>query len=316
MDATIRKIITAQGGVTSAQQLSAAGVSRHVLRRSVQRKELLRLPRGIILEPKTWTDLPPWDRHALRARGLMLGPLGRDGDTTALSHHSALALLNVSLFEVDDRVHVVRTDGLRNRSDQLIRAHASLPPDAIQLHEGIRIVRPAVAVAQVAATFGVESGLVSGDDCLRRGLISVDDLTAAVTIARLGNGRAAALQTLDHVDARSESAGETRCRWVFMLVGLPTPVPQAEIRDASGQLIARVDFLFERERVVAEFDGKVKYGRGQDLFAEKLREDALRALGYTVVRIVWADLAHPGRIQLRIQQAFDVSRRAGRFLSA
>jgi hypothetical protein len=51
-------------------------------------------------------------------------------------------------------------------------------------------------------------------------------------------------------------------------------------------------------RTVGEFDGKVKYGRllrpGQELgdavYAEKLREDAIRAEGCEVVRRTWRDL--------------------------
>jgi hypothetical protein len=69
--------------------------------------------------------------------------------------------------------------------------------------------------------------------------------------------------------------------------------------------------------VIAEFDGRVKYGRllkeGQDagevVFREKQREDLLRDLGWEVVRWVWADLAHPEVIAERLRRAF---LRAGR----
>ncbi|HET9117119.1 MAG TPA: hypothetical protein VFN75_03425, partial [Pseudonocardiaceae bacterium] len=53
-----------------------------------------------------------------------------------------------------------------------------------------------------------------------------------------------------------------------------------------------------QQRTVGEFDGKSKYGRllrpGQDpaevVYAEKLREDAIRAQTWEVVRWTWADL--------------------------
>ena len=51
--------------------------------------------------------------------------------------------------------------------------------------------------------------------------------------------------------------------------------------------------------VVVEFDGAVKYsgpeGR-EHLIAEKRREDALRRLGYRVVRLLWSDLSNPERV--------------------
>lgn len=61
--------------------------------------------------------------------------------------------------------------------------------------------------------------------------------------------------------------------------------------------------------MVIEFDGLVKYaGSGADaLIAEKRREDRLRDLGYEVVRVTWADLAHPAELVARIRRAIDRS---------
>ncbi len=62
--------------------------------------------------------------------------------------------------------------------------------------------------------------------------------------------------------------------------------------------------------VLVEFDGLVRYAGADDLVAEKRREDRLRALGYEVVRVMWADLEHPERILRAIRQAIARSRRA------
>ena len=74
---------------------------------------------------------------------------------------------------------------------------------------------------------------------------------------------------------------------------------QVVIRDHDGRFVARVDFLLPALRVVVEFDGAVKY-EGADgrnaLIREKRREDALRALGYRVVRLTWSDLRRPERV--------------------
>ena len=59
-------------------------------------------------------------------------------------------------------------------------------------------------------------------------------------------------------------------------------------------------------KVIVEFDGAVKYdgatGR-EALVSEKVREDALRALGYRIVRIMWADLNDPAAIRAKVLQA-------------
>ena len=70
------------------------------------------------------------------------------------------------------------------------------------------------------------------------------------------------------------------------------------MRTASGGVVGRTDFAWEEQRVVGEFDGRIKYGRllrpGQDpgdaVFEEKRREDAIRDEGWGVVRWVWSDL--------------------------
>ena len=55
-----------------------------------------------------------------------------------------------------------------------------------------------------------------------------------------------------------------------------------------------------------EFDGLVKYadaGGRTALAAEKHREDRLRSMGYQVVRLTWADLARPQRVEALIRTA-------------
>jgi very-short-patch-repair endonuclease len=106
-------------------------------------------------------------------------------------------------------------------------------------------------------------------------------------------------------DQRSESVGESRARLLLHAIGFE-PTPQVEIRDQQGRLIGRVDFLLERQRVIVEFDGLIKYadanGRAA-LAAEKSREDRMRALGYEFVRLTWADLSRPAAVNRLMRQA-------------
>ena len=105
-------------------------------------------------------------------------------------------------------------------------------------------------------------------------------------------------------DQRAESVGESRCGVALAMARVPV-VPQVVIRNRDGKFVARVDFVVEGAKVVIEFDGKVKYGSGDPevLWAEKRREDELRALGYVVVRITWADLEVPGAVAAKVRAA-------------
>jgi very-short-patch-repair endonuclease len=97
---------------------------------------------------------------------------------------------------------------------------------------------------------------------------------------------------------------------LFVSLGLPKCDLQVEIRDAQVRFVGRVDFLFRAYRTVVEFDGLVKYGGAggrQALIEEKRREDALRSLGYQVVRLTWRDLHDPPLVDRLIKAAFSRS---------
>lgn len=169
-----------------------------------------------------------------------------------MSHHSALALLGVPLYGVDNRVHLVRLGEGESRRGGGTRIHASVPETFLAKVDDIHVVTAPLATLQVAADFGVEAGLVSADALLR--VQPEDDLSAALAVARLGNGEPRAELTVQLADGRAESAGESRSRWVMRVAGLTAPELQVWIRDGDG-FAARVDFLFREQRVVVEFDG-------------------------------------------------------------
>lgn len=102
-------------------------------------------------------------------------------------------------------------------------------------------------------------------------------------------------------DERSESPGESLSRLRIEQLGFVAPELQKVVH-LPGQGKARLDFFWEGSGVVGEFDGRIKYSRAQQLsgrsadavvYEEKLREDALRAAGFSVVRWTWDELKEP-----------------------
>ena len=157
---------------------------------------------------------------------------------------------------------------------------------------------------------GLLAALVPLDRALRTKACSIEQVTAAVR-ALCGDQSAKGRQLLQLADAKCDSVGETRTRLLLHDLGF-TALTQISIHDAHGDFVARVDFLVQK-RVVVEFDGLMKYA-GADgkaaLALEKRREDRLRALGYVIVRLTWADLDRPDRVAAMMRRAVTQSQRS------
>jgi hypothetical protein len=153
--------------------------------------------------------------------------------------------------------------------------------------------------------------VAAGDRALTYGL-AAEVLHQAVLELGRSPGVRQARRAIQLLDGRSESAGESVSRVRIVSDGLPIPELQVEILTPAGIFVARVDFCWKDQRTVGEFDGKIKYGRllkpGQrieDLVSkEKEREDAIRDLGWKVVRWSWDDLYRPGVLRDRLRRAF------------
>jgi very-short-patch-repair endonuclease len=146
--------------------------------------------------------------------------------------------------------------------------------------------------------------VVSADAALHSGAVTPDDLAEAVEAVAGQRHGSRATAMLRHADGRRESVGESRTGLALALGGIDVEA-QVEVRDASGVVVARVDFIVRGTTVIVEFDGKVKYADGdpQVLWAEKRREDRLRRLGYVVVRVTWAHLERPGLVAAMVARA-------------
>ncbi|HJV13423.1 MAG TPA: hypothetical protein VJ625_05980 [Propionibacteriaceae bacterium] len=166
-------------------------------------------------------------------------------------------------------------------------------------------------VLDLCRTVPIEQAVAAGDRALAYGLVPavLEDCVAQMT---RWPGTRQARRAIALLDPRSESPGESVSRVRLHQEGLPAPEPQQDIHDEERRLVALVDFSWKQQRTIGEFDGKIKYGRllkpGQSIedvvFAEKVREDALRDLGWQIVRWLWADLYRPGVIRDRVLRAF------------
>ncbi|MDV3222008.1 type IV toxin-antitoxin system AbiEi family antitoxin domain-containing protein [Intrasporangium sp.] len=305
MDRRLRALAGSQAGTLSVMEAHAVGVPNADIVRAVRAGELVRVRRGAFIGREVWDAASPDAQFRLSALAIARS---RPGD--ALSHHAALAALDLPLWDHDpDRIDLA-TRTRRGSSRNGLHLH---PIAGIQTQQvaGVRSVSTARAIVRTGLTMGLECAVVAGDAALHQRLVTVADLVAEVALLSPHEGRGRAHEIVLRMDGRAESVGESRTRLVVDALGLAHD-SQVELVDDAGRFVARVDLLVEG--VVLEFDGRVKYRAdmadsadpeavSRIVWLEKRREDAIRRLGHPVERVVWDDLARPGTIAARVAAA-------------
>lgn len=289
-----------QQGAFGAQQARRLGVTDLDIHRLVRRGEVVRVRRGAFVLAESLRGLKPEAAYAVRTRAVLLS---RQGPTWA-SHHAALAVSELPLVACDltrfDVCAQVRAPHRRG----VVVTHLLPSGERPLVVKGARSVSTETALAQVAASSGVKAAVPALDVALHDALVTPDGVHRAAARLELGpRAKGRVTQALSLADAQAESPGESLTRLLLAGMGLKVRA-QVRICDDLG-LIGRVDFLVG-ERVVVEFDGLVKYEGAQGreaLAAEKRREDRLRAAGYEVVRLTWADLDRPDRVARLVREA-------------
>lgn len=278
----------------------SSGLGGEDLRRAFRAGSLVRVRHGAYVPAETWASADAAEQHRLRVHAA-----ARRLSAPVFGHESAAAVWRLPLLgDWPPNVHVVVPVSCGTPTTRGVRRHrvADLP-ESRQV-DGLDVTTVARTVVDLARTGSFARGLVLADDALRRYRVVRDDVEREVAAAGGGRGVRAARRVLDEADAAAESPGESLSRARMIELGLPRPVLQREVRDRRG-LVGRVDFLWEEQGVVGEFDGRLKYRAGSvgdraaaedRVWAEKRREDRIRTTGLRVVRWTWADALDPARL--------------------
>lgn len=283
------------------------GFDDNTLQRAVRSGLITRVRHGCYTFSDVWGALSAEDKHVLLGRAAVrrLGGVALSHTTAALAHGMAVWDVNLT------RAHVTRIDaGAGRRERDLIHHEGVTDEGSLTQVAGVPTTTAVRAALETATLVGLERGLVTACSGLRLGLYTPADLSRQHDSMREWPGARSLHLVTRLSDAAYESVGEVRAAHLFWTEALPRPVPQFEVYDETGRLIARVDFAWPEQKLAVEFDGKGKYQQhlrpgetpADAVVREKLREDALRAAGWAVIRIGWADLYRPKEIALRIRR--------------
>lgn len=297
LEPLLLSLAAGQHGMFTTVQAHKMGMDKSSLARAVVDKELRHPMRSLYAVTHLVDETSPlaWHGHLAQGARLIYSDLVFASVTAVLAHD--IAVWGCELGRPQIFRPISRSTGVRGVRVRPMRGKAVDTPWG-------PAATAADALVQLAMDYGTEQGVVSADHALRSGVVTSEDLAAAVAGVENWPDAHKARSMSALACGLRESVGESRCGITLELAGIRV-TPQVEIRDAFGNLVGRVDFLVDGTMVIVEFDGKVKFETGdpQVLWAEKKREDRLRRLGYTVVRIIWADLEQPGAVAAKVRAA-------------
>jgi len=288
-DAALSEVAAGQHGVFALEHLGALGFSEAARRARTTRGRWVTLYEGVYRiggAPKTW-------------RGDLLAACWAAPTTAAASHGSAAALSGLPSGRTDV-IEIVCARWRRTRNAGLV-VHESLVIDDEDLDEidGIPCTATARTLFDLARALSPVMLDANIDAALRRDLVSLDELrrtsTRLATKGRPGGRRfRAAIEARTGVASLPESVPERLLADMLVRQGLPAPVHQYVVRDATGGFLARVDLAYPDWMVVIEYDSVQHHTGTVAHVRDSARRDAIGDLDYTVLTATVADLRDRG----------------------
>lgn len=283
LDDDIATLANRQHGVFSTSQAADAGAGRGARRHRLASRRWLPVTPTVMALP----GAPP-----TREQRLFVGLLA-NGPGTAVSHRAAATLHGLpgfgeSWFEYlrPRRRHQPQAVGIVHETIRLEEAD-------VRTVDGFRVTTMARTLLDLAAVIHPRRLERAMDNALLAGLVAVVALTEV--LRRLGGrGRAGTIAFRLALEERAtgyvppESELEARFLRLLARAGLPIPVRQQSLGD--DRVIGRVDFVYPDRRLIIELDGRRWHDAHLVWESDRVRDNALVAAGWRVVRITWHQL--------------------------
>ncbi|MDJ0316291.1 MULTISPECIES: type IV toxin-antitoxin system AbiEi family antitoxin domain-containing protein [Arthrobacter] len=318
--------------------LEKVGQDRRALVTLTNKGELTRLRRGIYMKSTEWTELNLPQKYGMKTLAYQQQTLRQP----VFTHATAGLLWGLWLVRTPQKLHVMTDVMTSGRSKNGVVRHRGSMTEGMLRCGPFLLTDKITTVMQLILSLDFPSAVAICDSSLRipnRNYMlnhftpagsesdfteptwqSTDPQGPPLQLADLVNSaellptKAAqrrALAIINFSSSLSGSAGESISRAKMHQWGFPAPVLQKHftLRDGSN---AFVDFWFEEQKIVGEFDGKGKYLRGdwggglsiqQRVLKEKQRENQIRAQGNGFVRWDWKEMMNRERFIYLLREA-------------
>jgi hypothetical protein len=229
-----------------------------------------------------WTGLTLDHQAWCLAAGLFLRDRG------AISGRSAAALWGADVLVRGEPPEVTVPERLRAPAGLTV-VRSALPAGDVARWAGLPVTTPVRTAFDLARRLSLVEAVVAVDAMLAARLVTRGGLAGFAGTRPCWPGQPQLRKVLVLCDPGAESPQETRLRLLLIAGGLPVPVTQYVVRDASGLFVARLDLAYPKRKIGVEYEGDHHRERG--VFQQDLRRiNALRACGWTVLRFAALDI--------------------------
>jgi hypothetical protein len=288
----VRQEVLTSDDVLTTRRALALGLTEAQCRRLAAESRERGIARGVLLvgEPSDLLRSRARAAQLLVPGGLLCGP------TAA----RLLEMQGLPFFDADEPIHLLLpNDSTRWQRSGLVLHWTRKPPSRFMDCGGLAVVEAGCALRLLERTVDRETFVALADSAAHRHLITAEwlehqqEVEAARSTAKLWG----------LVDGRSESPSETRVRLVLHDGGLPAPDLQVQVRDDTGQIIARLDMGWRRQRVALEVDS-AEHDKPAALYRDRDRQNDLLALHWDVRRVTGPDATkRPAYVQQIVRSA-------------
>jgi hypothetical protein len=282
VDSAIAELAGHQHGVISLDQLDALGLGGRGAAHRVARGRLHRIHPGVFAVGHPW----------LTPDGRRLAAVLACGAGAVLARFSAAVAWG--LLEQDGRrfdVVAPGRSGGRTGGDDVInlRRTRRLPDDDVTKLRSIPITTLGRTLLDLAGAARPQTVQRAVHEAEVLGLLDVD-ATMATIERNPGRRGTPVLRAALGVSAPDPTNNQLAMLFFELCAMHGLPAPKLGVHVDGGDRLYEVDALFERERLIVEFDGRQVHATARNFQADRRRDSVLAARDFQTLRYTWRRL--------------------------
>jgi hypothetical protein len=224
------------------------------------------------------------------------------GISAMAAWHALQPKLFYDLPETDTTIWLA-TSNARQASTGIRFRQIAVPVCQSRPSRGLRLADPSDSVIDALAMLPVAQADALFAWLVSRRRLEPTQLEAGIERYRTRTGVPALRKYRRWLATGAASELELRLHMLLIRAGIRGWVANAPIR-AAGRIVASVDMLFEKQKLIVEADGFSAHGSSAALRKDRQRFRDLQAAGYRVLPFTWRDIAEYG------QQTIDAIKQA------